>query len=165
MLLPVPSRANPSSCSLLPRVTSKHGWAIRVAFASWAAIPGLLGGEKRAGKAGVLYWPDWPVGRRWASLRKSGFLAQTKGLRGAGVSCPCRYPRTDVSGRLQEQAGVERCFSPTSHRLRLRDVLRQRPCLCAPEPLGDFSRVTLSNRFLERRKFLASATSCGNEFL
>lgn len=123
------------------------------------------GGGKEQARLECFTGQTWPVGRQLASLHKSGFLAQTKGLRGAGASCPWRYPRTDVLGRLQEQASVERCFSPTSHRLWLRDVLQQRPCLCAREPLGDFSRVALSNRFLERRKLLASATSCGNEFL
>lgn len=48
----------PSSCrSSLCWVMSDCSWAIWVAFASWTAIPGLLM-EKRAGQAGVLYWPD-----------------------------------------------------------------------------------------------------------
>lgn len=48
----------PSSCrSSLCWVMSDCSWAIWVAFASWIAIPGLLR-EKRAGQAGVLYWPD-----------------------------------------------------------------------------------------------------------
>lgn len=135
-----------------------------VCFSSSYSWTPRWGGKEQA-RLECFTGQTWPVGRQLASLHKSGFLAQTKGLRGAGASCPWRYPRTDVSGRLQEQASVERCFSPTSHRLWLRDVLQQRPCLCAREPLGDFSRVALSNRFLERRKLLASATSCGNEFL
>lgn len=72
------------------------------------------GGEKEQGRLECFTGQTQSIGCWLASLRKSGFLAQTKGLRGAGVSCPWRYPRTDVLGRLQEQASVERCFSPPS---------------------------------------------------